>query len=215
MFWIVFAAQLSAPVAASSDLPDVRALFSYQDVPEYLLHLSPVWRTVYTRTTVRDDGAVQNCIAERPSGDSMLDAYTCGLIVKRAKLIPAKWIDGTPAYSVLRFPVSWTVTESIPSDEDRFKAVVPDLELSVNRLPKDAQKTVDITIEVAADEVGRIVSCLELPPDKKDRSRHFPELVAIACEQAEKSLSLRPPFDQSGKPIRSVQTASVRLTLDH
>jgi hypothetical protein len=101
---------------------------------------------------------------------------------------------------LLRFPVSWTATESVPSDERRLKAVVPDIELSVNQLPKGAHKIVDITLEVAADEAGHIMFCLELPRDAKDPRRPFPELVPIACDQAKKSLLLRPPLDPSGKP---------------
>src|SRR3954453_8408274 len=108
MFWIMFAAQMSAAAPISSHVPDVRYLFSYQDVPDYLIGSGEVRRIVYTRTTVRDNGSVQNCVTELPSGDTKLDAYTCALILKRAKFAPAKWIDGTPAYSVLRFPVSWT-----------------------------------------------------------------------------------------------------------
>jgi hypothetical protein len=215
MLWMMLAAQLSAPPHVSNHVPDVRALFSYTDVPDYLVRLGEVSRTVYTRTTVRDDGSVQNCVAEVTSGDTKLDAYTCTLIVKRAKFVAATWVDGTPVYSVLRFPVNWTVTESIPPDEDRLKAVVPDLELSVSQLPKGAPRIVDVTIEVTADRDGRIVSCAELPPNKRDPHPHFADLVPIACEQAEKSLSLSPPLDGSGKPTRSVQTASVRLMLDH
>jgi hypothetical protein len=215
MLWIVVAAQLSAPVAVDGHSSDVRGLFSYDDVPAYLIRAGEVSRTVYTRTTVRDDGSLENCAIEVSSGDTKLDAYTCALIVKRAKLAPARWIDGTRAYSVLRFPVSWTVTESVPSDEKTLKAVVPDIELSVNQLPKGAHKIVDITLEVAADEAGQIMFCLELPPEAKDSRRHFPQLVPIACDQAKKSLLLRPPLDPSGKPMRSVQTASVRLSLDH
>jgi len=215
MIWMLLAAQLSAPVPLNNRIPDVRVLVSYEDFPAYLVQQGELWRTVYTRTTVRDDGSVINCAAEVSSGDAKLDAYTCALIVKRAKFAPAKWIDGAPVYSVLRFPVSWTITNSMPSDEDRLKAVIPDIELSVNQLPKGAHKIVDIMLEVAADETGRVVSCLELPPLPSDRRKHFPDLIPIACTQAEKSLTVRPPRGSSGKPLRSVQTASVRVKLDH
>lgn len=215
MLWIVLAAQLSAPVAIDAHLSDVRGLFSYEDVPDYLVRAGEVSRTVYTRTTVRDDGSLENCAIEVSSGDTKLDAYTCALIARRAKLHPVKWIDGTPAFSVLRFPISWTVTDSIPSDEDRLKAIVPDIQMSVNRLPDGAPKILGITLEVRADEKGQIVSCGELPVSKNNRSRRFPQLVPMVCEQATKSLLLRPPLDPSGKPLRSVQTAYAQVKLDH
>lgn len=213
MLWIMFAAQMSAVIPANNHVSDIRALFTYNDVPDYLLRLSEVSRTVYTRTTVRDDGSVQRCVAEQSSGDAMLDGYTCAIIVKRGKFAAAKWTDGSPAYSVLRFPVTYTVTESIPSEEQRLRAVQDDLELSVNQLPKGARKIVDITLEVGVDETGHIVSCGELPPAAGDPRLHFPILIPIACEQATKNLTLQPPLDPSGKPLRSVQTASVQMTL--
>lgn len=150
---------------------------------------------------------------EESSGDAKLDAYTCAIILRRAKFTAAKWTDGSPAYSVLRFPVTYTVTDSIPSEDQRLKAVQDDLELSVNQLPKGAHKVVGITLEVGVDETGHIVSCGELPPARADRPRHFPILIPIACEQATKNLTLQPPRDASGKPLRSVQTASVRMAL--
>ena len=213
MLWILVAAQVSAVIPVSNRLSDVRSLFSYDDVPDYLVRLGEVSRTVYTRTTIRDDGSVQGCAAEESSGDATLDRYTCAIILKRGKFVAAKWTDGSPAYSVLRFPVTYTVTESIRSAEQRLKAVPSDLELSVDRLPKGARKVVDITLEVGVNETGHIVSCSELPRAANDPQRHFPTLIPIACEQATKQLTLQPPLDPSGKPLRSVQTASVRLML--
>jgi hypothetical protein len=172
-------------------------------------------RIVYTRTTVRPDGSIQDCTAEVTSGDRKLDAYTCALIIKRARFLPAKWTDGSPAYGVIRVPVSWIIANGPPSNEDILRATVPDLELSVARLPKGAHKIAGVTLETAVDGKGRLVSCAEYPVRAPDDRGHFPELVSIACEQAMKSLSLHPPVDRPGKPSRSVQTVSVHFKLDH
>ena len=202
------AAQLSAPTLMNRRVGDVRAIFSYDDVPGYLVQQAPVDRTVYTRTTVRPDGTIQSCVAESSSGDPRLDAYTCRIIVKRAKFVPARWPDGSAAYGVIREPVRWRVTDS-PSEDDRGLPV-PDLAFSVNRLPAGAHSaTVDL--QVAANETGRPLSCVEGPPAPPDDNKRFPELVALACRQATETLRLSPPVDGSGKAVRSIQTVSVRF----
>jgi len=217
ILWIALAAQLSLPLPANGPLSDVRAVFSTDDFPVYVIQ-EGVSRIVLTRTTVRPDGSIQSCVAERPSGDAKLDAYTCGLILKRARFLPARWIDGSPAYGVIRLPISWLVGDPALSEEDTLRAVPPDLELSVNRLPKGAHKIATVSLEVAADENGHVVSCAEnpeKPPRGIDHSPHFPELVPIACEQVTKTLSLHPPLDASGKPVRSVQRASATFKVAH
>jgi hypothetical protein len=211
MLWILLAAQLSG--LSSSHPTDVRGLFSYNDFPAYLSHIGDLSRTVYTRTTIRDDGTLQDCSVELSSGDPKLDAYTCALIVKRGKFLAGRAGDGTALYTVLRFPVNWTITSSFPSREERWRAIIPDLELSVDRLPKGAKKLVDLTLENEVDDKGRIVACGELPPLRADQHQHFSELAPIACQNAVKTLSLRPPRDRNGAPTRSIQTTTVRFAI--
>jgi hypothetical protein len=215
MMWLALAAQLSLPVPADAGVPDVRAVFFVDDFPAYL-QAAGVSRTVYTRTTVRPDGTIQGCVAEASSGDAKLDAYTCGIIVKRATFRPARWTDGTPVYGVVRVPVRWAVSNGLPSYEDSLRATVPDLELSVNRLPKGAHSIVGVSLEIAADESGRPVTCVDYPPfGRTDAKRHFPELVPIACQQVMTSLSVSPAVDASGNAVRSVQGVSVHFELNH
>lgn len=210
MFLLAIAAQMSLPI--SSGIADVRELFSYTDFPRYLVEGGEdVSKTVYTRTTVRSDGSTESCVAEGSSGDLRLDAYTCALIVKRAKFRPAKWIDGSNVYGVIRTPISWRMRYAYSSDEDPWKSVVPDLELSVSQLPKETHAIAGVTIELAADENGHLVACQEAPLRKNDRAKHFPEFTKAACEQAAKSISIKPPVDLAGKPTRSVQNGLSRL----
>ena len=212
MMWLVLAAQLSLPVPANERIPDVRALFSVDDFPEYLQRAG-VSRIVYTRTTVRPDGTVQGCKAEISSTDAKLDAYTCRIILRRAKLLPARWTDGTPVFGVLRLPVSWLITNFLPSREDMLRVTIPDVEVSVDRLPKKAGSMAAVTLQVAADESGRPVTCIDYPPEKSD-SKRFPELVPLACQQVMATLKLTPAVDDSGKAVRSVQSVSVHFMTD-
>lgn len=214
MLWLALVASFSLPVPVGARLPDVRAIFTVDDFPEYLQRAGQS-RTVHTRTTVRPDGTIQGCVTESSSGDAKLDAYTCGLIVKRAKFQPATWTDGSPVFGVIRLPVSWWIADAPLSNEAMLESVSPDLDISVNQLPKPAHRIVGIELEVAADENGHPVSCAEYSPVKNDRKHHFPELIPLACQKVTSSLLLSPPVDQSGKAARSVQIVSVHFKLDH
>jgi hypothetical protein len=209
MIWTL-AAQLSLPLVLGVRYPDVRAVFSPDDYPVYMQQASQSG-IVYTRTTVRGDASTQSCTVERSSGDPKLDAYTCAIIVKRANFVPAKWTDGTPVYGVIRLPITWFIGDSIPSDEAMLRLIIPDMELSVNHLPKGAHSIAFVSLMIAADENGRPVSCAEWAPPK---GPHFPELVPMACQQVMTGLKLTPPLDEAAKPVRSVQSVSVHFKID-
>jgi hypothetical protein len=212
MFWFAFAAQLSLPMTANALDGNVAKVFTANDYPAFLKK-SDKPRTVQTRTTVRPDGTVQSCVAEVGSGDARLDAYTCDLIVRRSHFLPAKWTDGSPVYGVIRLPVTWMSWPPRPGT--RMKSNV-DLAFGVNRLPDGVRSPAGVGIVVATDENGRVLSCakrtdLPLNPEGIKLSELFP----LACEQAIKSLSVQPAVDAGGKPVRSVQNASVQFIADH
>jgi hypothetical protein len=214
MLWLALTAQMSLPVANVRGA-DIRGVFTANDFPAYL-QKAGASRTVYTRTTVRPDGTVQGCVAEGKSGEPKLDAYTCGLIVRRAKFSPASWTDGSPAYGIIRAPVNWVVTYHPQSYEQMLQSSIPDLEVTVSRLPAAAHQIAEAYVEVAADESGHPVACAEYQPMGKTVDEHrFPELVPIACDQVMKTYAVLPATDDSGKAVRSVQNVVVRFKLDH
>lgn len=203
MLWIALAAQLSGPLPEETE-----TVFSVDDMPEYVLRAG-INRFVLTRTTVGLDGIPQNCVIERSSGDAALDAYTCAIIVKRARLRPAKWIDGSPSYSVLRVPISWTIGGP-PSSSELQKAYRADIDIMVNRLPDGAKSPISVRLMIAVDQNGRPVACDEAPrPSGRSHDKVFPKLVPIACQQMMSQYKAIPAKDESGKPVRSVQNATV------
>jgi hypothetical protein len=124
-------------------------------------------------------------------------------------------VDDSEVYGVFRVPVRWTITDSLPSEQEVLREDVPDLDLSVDHLPKGAHSIVGVNLQIAADEDGRAVDCGNWEPPKNGRGRQFPELVPIACKQVMASFSVSAPVDASGKRVRSVQTVSVHFKTDH
>jgi hypothetical protein len=208
MLWIVLAAQLSLPVALGLRFPDVRAVFSSDDMPAYV-QMEGITRFVPTRTTVGPDGTPQDCTVERSSGDSKLDAYTCSIIMHRAKFQAAKWVDGSPAFGVVRAPVTWAIGQEPPENKVQ-RAYPADMDLAVDRLPAGAGRQTGLRLMIAVDENGRLVGCSQAPPvSERDHTKTFPQLVSIACQRMVSQYTAIPAKDASGKPVHSVQTASV------
>src|SRR5579864_7533554 len=113
MLLVALTTLISAPVPKEP-------IFSADDVPEYIKRAG-VTRTVYVSATVRPDGRVEDCKSQVSSGDAALDAYTCSLVLKRGRFQPARWMDGSPAYGVVRAPVTWAVSDRIPSEQEQEK----------------------------------------------------------------------------------------------
>jgi len=208
MLWIALATQLTLRGALRLPDPDPRGVFSPDDMPAYV-QIDGINRFVATRTTVRPDGKTQDCAIEGGSGDPKLDAYTCAIILRRAKFQPATWLDGTPVFGVLRLPVSWTIGGP-PSKSELESAYPNDLDLSVTRLPADAGRRTNLRLMIAVDENGKVVGCSEPSPVSQwVHTRSFHELVPIACDHLRGEFTAIPARDASGKFVRSVQTVTI------
>lgn len=207
MFWIMLAAQLAAPAPINPE-----SIVSYHDFPAEALRRG-ISRFVAFRVTVRPDGSVQDCTIERPSGDPKLDVFSCALMLKRAKFEPAKWIDGTPAYGVFRSSFDWTVG-GYPSEKKLERAVPADMDLSVNMLPPGAGTTAKVAVQIAVDEKGRVLGCEDRPPLPHELTKHFAELVPIACQRMVSEFTAVPAKDASGEPVRSAQDATILFIKD-
>lgn len=210
MLWVALAAQLSAPVPTN-----FRSWFSPDDFPQHV-RAEGVTRVVFTRTTVRPDGSAQDCAPEASSGDAQVDAYTCGLILKRGKFQPATWIDGSAAFGIFRTPVTWAGS---PSDNGSEEWNSSDAEVSVNRLPQGIHSPVWVRIQIAVDGNGKPEACgvapnyPGFPPPPRENTN--PQLLSMACEQTMKSFTAVPAKDSSGKAVASVQTMAVEFKIDH
>jgi hypothetical protein len=202
MFWIALTAQISMP---QMDRGSIWTLFSYDDVPLQLVPSGKVMRVGF-RVTVERNGTIQSCRAESSSGDPKLDAYTCALVLRRARFRAATGFDGLPAYGVVRADVAWAV-DAIP------KWSPGDLQLTVSHLPKGFKSPAYIGLMFVVDETGRPSSCMEEDPKLPSQPKQAIELVQIACRELLKSYVAIPAMDDAGKPVPSIQNATVSFTV--
>jgi hypothetical protein len=203
MFWIALAAQLSMPVDSHGGIWN---LFSFDDVPLELVPNGEA-RGVGVRVTVDPTGIIRSCQAEFSSGIPKLDAYTCGIVLRRAHFRPATGLGGQPAYGVVRTEIMWSVNASSPKNAG-------DLELTVPRLPKGVKNPAFAYVMFMVDEVGHPSACRDEEPPPPSHEKVTNELLQTACDQLTKSYVAIPAKDDAGRPVSSVQDAVVRFSTE-
>ena len=181
----------------------LQGLIRVDDMPDYVLQGSKSYR-VQTWTLVAPDGKPLKCDVEYPSGERRLDKHTCSLIMKRAKFGPVKWTDGTPAHGLYRMAIGWSFNRPMPTEADLTIAVV--------KLPKGMASPAFLRLIVAVDELSQPQSCSSEP--RLFESTPTPDnaaLVAAACSEFLKRWKFITPADDSGRPVRTIQNASVEV----
>jgi hypothetical protein len=201
MLWIAVAAaaQLSAALPVNYS-----RWWSPDDVPASV-RTQGVTREVPYRAVIRPDGTLDHCEVEQSSGDTSADAITCSTIMKRGKYLPARWIDGSPAYGVDRVVATWRASPEAIAP----KPIGPDIELAVNELPAGVSSPAGILVAVAVDEKGQLESCVADPPRWLGQPQPNATLVQVACDEVMKNFKATPVRDAGGQAVRSIQTVSV------
>ena len=191
---------LSLVVAVASTftapLVDEKPLFSLEDVPANELKLGVVHR-VGAAILVRPDGKARKCWTYRRSGNRALDAYTCRLIMQRARFRPATGPNDAPMYGIHRLSTHWVVAEKafpIPPSGD--------LQLDVKSLPRGISSPAIANIMFMVDAGGRASNCTAHPTNK------YAELAVVACHYTGQ-ISAIVAKDDRGRPVPSVQNATM------
>ena len=190
MLWIAIAADLVAaqPVNIGSWFPDLQW--------EERVSKKGGHAITFVRVTVAPDGKPENCKIETTSGMPDLDSEACALIMKRARFKPARGMDGTPAYGILRKDILW-------ADASAFQYSRPvDVELTISRLPKGIPSTNSFTLLFAVDEKGGKSVC-------KAPKRMNPTLAAIACKEVIENYPAIAAKTSAGAAVPSVQNVIV------
>jgi len=192
MYWLTFASLFSAPTPVG-----FYPWFSEDDVPAFVQSNNAQY-SLLLRTVVDPSGTLHGCEIETSKPDHALDAFTCSLVLKRARLKPARWIDGSPAVGVHRSTVIWQASPRPTSPSY-------DLMLLTDRLPQGVRSPAYVRVIFAADERGVPVSC-----DGAEKSNK-PTLVELACAELTRRFVAIPPKDVNGGPVRSVQNGTVKV----
>lgn len=184
MFWIVFAAQLSAP-------QPIKMWFRNEDTPVKEI-VSRGIATLVFRVTTNPQGKVHICEVEISSGNPRIDARTCQITMKRARFKPARSQDGTAAYGVFRMPISWKLDTSHSSSPE----AVADLILEVNHLPRGTESPKNVRVAFTVDVTGRLLNC-----DGETLFGGQPEVsfANIACAQLLQKFIAIPAKNENGR----------------
>jgi TonB family protein len=194
MFWLALTAQLIAPA------PQYMWL-SNDDTPVNELS-GRDFALVRLRLTISPKGEVARCDIEQSSGNARVDNYTCDLARRRAYFRPARSAEGAPVYGIYRAPIVWAIGPA------KLK-VAADLEAKLNPRPKGIHLPAYVRVIFAVDEIGQISGCSDEPPSSQGMKPNNPTLVPIACDQLIKNFRATPAIDDNGRPVQSIQNASV------
>jgi hypothetical protein len=194
---LLAAAQLSAPAPVKYP-----TWFSTDDNPKHLVDRREV-RKVGIRVIVSPSGGKpQACEIESRSGDDVVDAFTCGLVMKRASYSPARWMDGTPAFGVDRLRVVWGRGDPPPASHD--------IDVSIRDWPRGVRSPTGARVILSADRQGHPLSCVA--DQRGTANKASAEVVRLACEQLVKTYRAIPVKNLRGEPVPSVQNADVLLS---
>jgi hypothetical protein len=201
---LVPSSAIAKPMAAP--VPEnIVSWFSPNDMPIDVVAKGGAY-LVRTRTTVRPDGSIKDCLIEISSGHKYLDALSCAIMVKRGKFAPAHSQDGAAVYGVYRTSITWEATDGPNPDSP------VDVDLYLNELPAGVRSGDFGHVVLMFDENGRPTACQADAPSPTDiRVTSNPELLRLACDQLLQGWNSVPAKDDGGKPVPSVQNASVRF----
>ena len=158
------------------------------------------------RAIVEPSGKLRECQIERSSGDTKVDAYTCALVMRRAKYSAALDPTGLPTFGVYRNTMQWWVGDGFPP-----KVSNADLELSVISLPKGVKSPALVQVMFAVDANGRVSSCALGPEAGRGSYEKDPLLIQAACEHVLTSFKAIPVKDGAGNFVPSMQNGTVRF----
>ena len=205
MLLVAAVSLLSAPAPINFD-----QVISSDNLPEYLIEKGGGSWVVGVRLNVGSDGVLKGCDVEISSGIALLDKQTCGTLQRRAQFKPAVWTDGTPVIGVYRTAIRFVVNESTEKPPGPIDA---DLELSVSAMPRGVHSPATVGVMFAVGSDGRISDCALHTTSPLPRPEKNPVLVATACDQVLQNYKAIAARGVDGKPVRSVQNATVRFTI--
>jgi hypothetical protein len=152
------------------------------------------------RLLVDTTGRPQSC-SLISKGRADFDARACPALMAHGKFEPAADDDGI--YAAYIAHVRWR-------PESRFAPnyqyiLPPDIEITLNHMPKGAPPSIYPTAMIRFDEKGVVSKCVIIPPTPSA------ELDALACRQASALPPQTPIVDHDGHPTPWLTTVSIHF----
>lgn len=166
------------------------------------------------RLLIDPNGVVVRCETVATVGYGSLAREVCGRAHHR-KVHPAVDANGNPAWSQATTMAQFYAPGSPEADDVARSGPIPDVQLTVSRLPRtaggvtnqsDANQS-DVRVVVAVDEQGKAVDCAIDPRPPYGTN---PKLAAVVCANRA-MLGTKPVSDPGGHPLRYVTPLTVRL----
>jgi hypothetical protein len=149
------------------------------------------------RVTVTPGGVAQACQMVSPSVEPRFDATACADL-RAARFEPAHDAEGHAVVGVLDVSLRWSAADG---------AVTPfvsqDVDLTLQRLPKDAVAHPITQLALTVDAAGHVQGC-----DVVGASG-VPGLDAVACTAGVKAASIEPARLSRGAAVASVQSLNI------
>jgi len=194
------AGQYTAPVARYSD----SWIVPYLDWPR-----SGVPKGTYTAAsvelTVNSYGGVSGCKVVKVVGAAGMGDLTCDLLRVRARFDPARDPSGRRLWGIYRTRIIWWAPEDDMAKDWRPPADA-NYQVTVDALPSSAKRPAVAWIQFAVDKTGQASGCNGVSEADEDR-----EFAQLACERLGPTFKSEAALDRGGRPVDSVQTATVEL----
>jgi hypothetical protein len=178
--------------------------FTSREHPKTALAVAERGHVAYA-IDVAPDGTALRCTTRE---DTELDRKVCDLVMKRARFLPARDAQGTPAFAVHEGIASFLMPGRDRSRPDRAKLVV-----AADRLPEGVAGPAYARVAFLVDGVGAISHCAASAGERRRFLQTVEALGPAACDALRRDYRPAPARNLAGEPVASVQSAMVRFEL--
>ena len=212
---LAFSPALAAPPSLRAPVPaaPIQQWITAADIPADTLRNATVIGPASFALTISEKGRVTGCAVERTSGWDPLDKTACYIFELRGRFQPALDARGKAAIGVYRVEALWAMSgQTVPT------APMVEMAVALQKMPQPLSDPAYVEIAVSVDETGKVDGCAPAEALSwagepiPDRQQAASVLGGIPCAEALKTLKLQPAKTDKGKPVRSVQTATVLFT---
>jgi len=165
---------------------------------------------VLSSVVVSPEGKALRCDTIESTGYKRLDDATCAAVLKHGRFKPARDAEGKPVHGIFNFSFFW-LNPNYPSQmeavQKRGRPFIPDLDITVAKLPQSEPGPVIIRVAVVVSAQGEALHCAA------QGRVALPALASVACQEAMAVNFPTPVTDSRGAAVVSVRGVVVRFSV--